>query len=124
MGILDHPLQGNSLRFFNSGVEVGHNGTPVSSHPTPPSHVTATTTTPQSSLSSGVDHVDVTTVDLGNADTTARVGRGMPSFSIGGLLGSRVLPTTPSTEVLEAGPFRGVRDEANTAEQGHGTLEK
>lgn len=86
--------------------------------------MTATTTTPLSSLSNGVDHVDVTTVDLGNADTTARVGRGMPSFSIGGLLGSRVLSTTPSTDVLEAGTFRDVRDEANTAEQGHGILEK
>lgn len=80
--------------------------------------MTATTTTPLSSVSNGVDHADVATVDLGNADTTARVGRGMPSFSIAGLLGSRVLSTTPSAEELEAGTFRDVRDEVNT------TLEK
>lgn len=87
-----------------------------------PSHMAPTAAPPVASLSHDAV-VDVAPVALGNTDATARVGRGMPSFSIEGLLGSEGLTTTPSEKVLEAGTFRDINDEADIPEQEHGSFE-
>lgn len=83
------------MRFFNSGVEVAHDGLPVHKALSPPSHFEGANV---SKSNDPIDDSQVKTGDFLGGKTESSGGPGLARFSMGGLFGDRLFPTTPSRE--------------------------
>ena len=99
--------QGNQMRFFNSGVEIAHDGSPVSG-------TLATLSQPVgiavAHLSSPSDpDLSASVVGMVEAKEPAR-GRGLPRFAKGAMLGDGQFAATPSRS-WEGASVQGTRNE-------------
>ena len=102
--------QGNAMRFFNSGVEIAHDGSPVAD---------ILATSPQPVGNATTQMVSTSDPDLSTSDTGvieakgSTGGRGLPRFSKGVMIGYAQSVTTPSRPFRpwEGSTFQGAGDE-------------